>query len=156
MPFAALLSTDWTIRAISPALAELLGYRPSELIGRSGFEISAGDTAKRALVAKAAVARDGIEHHLALMLTRDGRTIACEVITRPLTTQNGDILYVVTAEPVGGDADQEMSKEEACAYCDLSPRTLERARARGELRAHKKRNGRIFYLRSELDVWRHR
>ena len=26
----------------------------------------------------------------------------------------------------------------------------------GELRAHKKRNGRIFYLRSELDVWRHR
>jgi PAS domain S-box-containing protein len=86
------IDEDGRFSYVSPRIADVLGYEPAELIGRTIYEYMEAEEADRVRSLLPPDGRDGEPYPLAqyMMLHRDGRPVAIEAGATPMHDEIGD------------------------------------------------------------------
>ncbi|GLI38732.1 diguanylate cyclase [Geobacter hydrogenophilus] len=89
-----ILSTDWTIISVNPALCTLLGYGEKELLGSPFGQIVAGGAEERELLREMAERGQVPEREL-IYLARDGAAIPVSVSGAVMRSPTGEVVGIV-------------------------------------------------------------
>lgn len=158
--YIGVTDADQVFVAVSDDLADLLGYKPTELVGQRSDEIVLGlEGAKLDAARRHAAENGGLQGNL-ILRHRTGRPIRYRYAMQAVVADGGKQCYVTVGEPAAdgtpaGDlgAPVLLTKAEAASIARRSLRSIDRAIAAGELPATGRPGQRRLIDLRDLQRW---